>query len=816
MAAPVSRKLSNSFEGALAGGGDPATSPLYVFGPFLQLIVVAGVASITFGASIWLVVLTVAAVSAMYRLVMRWVTDGSGGSGLSEEEFGGWAAKVNAAITFIEYTLTFLVSMAALVTFIADRVPLLNETLVAGIQYRTIVAIVLSIITGWLVNRGPKMSARVFGPATAGVLALLWAMIFTSIIQRYIPGGALHGVPLVPRLNLEAFSGEYLLEFTLGGYARILAVMTGIEVFANLVAAYEGNPEQKSRKAFGSLLIIMGTTSLTMLIVGPAILALSDVNTAKEVSVFTQTMDVLLPGPLSQLGTLVGVLVLLSASAASAQGLQNLALGLKDRRYVPAVLGQRNRFDVADWPVWIEVIIVVAVFLIAGTNEGTYLAIYAAGVFILLSMTGWATSKRLIRFLRMDFNGRSLAVLIGVILAAVLTTGATLLIFYERFLEGAWLYIPLITGLYILFSYFRRRLGAPSPVAEQLGRREEAFYGLGIPPGEAVPAVALVDPAALQPLPLSSISWRGQPAEVHRVMVTLDRSEFSERALPIAEAICRATGATMLLVSVLPVGEQARVLTGIDTAGGLADRQLETETYLSDIAGRMKVAGISTDYSVAAGGVAQAINLLMRGKDADILVMSTRGLSGVGRFLMGSTADAVVQRVTKPVLLIRPERLAPGEAPTFAKVIVTLDGSDFSERILPFAKLLAGNINGEIILLMVPEVPEPAMFGAMQDAVIELRREAETDAWRYLKGIANQLDQEGVSVRPVVTGSRPARTIVEVAEQENADLVMLATHGRGGLDRLFVGSVADRVVHHTTCPVFLVPVREKRPATQQM
>lgn len=784
MAAPVSRKLSNSFEGALAGGGDPATSPLYVFGPFLQLIVVAGVASVTFGASIWLVVLTVAAVSAMYRLVMRWVTDGSGGSGLSEEEFGGWAVKVNAAITFIEYTLTFLVSMAALVTFIADRVPLLNETLAAGIQYRTVVAIVLSVITGWLVNRGPKMSARVFGPATAGVLALLWAMILTSIIQRTIPGGSLQGVPLVPRLNLAAFSSDYLLEFTLAGYARILAVMTGIEVFANLVAAYEGTPEQKSRKAFGSLAIIMGTTSLTMLIVGPAILALSDVNAASEVSVFTQTMDLLLPGPLAQLGTLVGVLVLLSASAASAQGLQNLALGLNDRRYVPAIIGQRNRFDVADWPVWLEVIIVVVVFLVAGTNEETYLAIYAAGVFILLSMTGWATSKRLVRSLRRDFRSRRLAILIGVLLAAVLTTGATVIIFYERFLKGAWLYIPLVSGLYIFFSYFRGRLGAPSPVLDRLGQREEAFYGLGIPPGQAVPAPVLVDPTALEPLPLSAISWRGQPAEVHKVMVTLDGSEFAERALPIAEAICRATGAGMLLASVLPARDQARILTGTDTAKGLADGQLDKETYLSNMAARIKLAGLSADYAVAAGGVAKAINLLMQEKDADMLVMSTRGLSGVGRFLLGSTADAVVQLVTRPVLLIRPERLAPGEVPDFDKVIVALDGSDFSARTLPFAKLLASNINGEIILLTVPEVPEPAMFGAMQDAVIDLRRKAEINAWRYLKGVVDQLDQEGVSVRPVVTGSRPARTIVEVAEQENAGLVMLATHGRGGLDRL--------------------------------
>ena len=811
MAAPVSRKLSNSFEGALAGGGDPATSPLYVFGPFLQLIVVAGVAAVTFGASIWLVVLTVAAVSAMYRLVMRWVTDGSGGSGLSEEEFGGWAVKVNAAITFIEYTLTFLVSMAAMVTFIADRFPVLNDTALFGIQYRTIVAILLSVLTGWLVNRGPKVSARVFGPATAGVLILLWAMIIASIVERYIPGGSLQGVPLVPRLDLAAFKPEYLFEFTLAGYARILALMTGIEVFANLVAAYEGKPEEKSRKAFGSLVIIMGTTSLTMLIVGPAILALSDVSVSHEVSVFTQTMDQLLPNPLPQIATLVSVLVLLSASAASAQGLQNLALGLKDRHYIPSVLGQRNRFDVANWPVWIEVAVVVFCFIFLGTKEETYLSIYAAGVFILLSMTGWATTKRLIRFLRAEFKGSSLAILIGVILAALLTTGATLIIFAERFTEGAWLYIPLILGLFIFFSYFRRRLGEPSHAMEELGKREEAFYGIGIPPGEGAPAPMLVDPATVEPLPASAISWSGLPAEIRKVMVTLDGSGFAERALPMAEAIGRTTGAAILLVSVLPgKGRPRSVSKSSSTDNTLSADQADKEAYLSAIAGRMKMAGLSADYTVVSGAVAESINVLIQESQADMLVMSTRGLSGMGRLLLGSTADTVVQFATRPVLLIRPEKLAPGQTPQLNKVVVALDGTSFSERILPFVKLLGNAINGEIVLLTVPEVPEPEMYGSMQDAVTDLRREAEISAWRYLKAVVSLLGREGVTVRPLVTGSRPATTIVEVAGSEQADLVMLATHRRGEIDRLFAGSVADRVIRNTNCPVFLVPENKEQ------
>ena len=105
---------------------------------------------------------------------------------------------------------------------------------------------------------------------------------------------------VLPDFNLAAFKLEYL-EFTIGGYVRILAVMTGIEVFANLVAAYDGDDQAKSRKAFGSLLIIMGTAAATMLIVGPSIFQLSD-PTNSHVSVFTQTMDALLPAPLPRNG----------------------------------------------------------------------------------------------------------------------------------------------------------------------------------------------------------------------------------------------------------------------------------------------------------------------------------------------------------------------------------------------------------------------------------------------------------------------------------------------------------------------------------
>jgi hypothetical protein len=392
--------------------------------------------------------------------VKKWVVDGSGGTGLSEDEFGGWAFKLNAGITFVEYTLTFLVSMAALVTFLSDRLSWLNSAWLI-LPNRTVIAVALSILTGLLVNRGPRMAARIFGPATAGVLLLLWIMIFTTIGK--------FGLKL-PTIDLRAFHPQYL-HFTLAGYSHLLALMTGIEVFANLIAAYEGSSAEKSRKAYLSLIIIMGTTCITMLVVGPAILQLSDpLNT--KVSVFTQTMDRLLPLPVAYFGTFVGVAVLLSACAASAQGLQNLALGLRLRHYIPPRFGQRNFFDVADRPVWLQVILVGLCFILFGTREDTYLSLYAVGVFVLLSLTGWAATKRLIREMRNEKSWRTVFSLVGTISAAFLTSLATVLIVYERFFDGAWIYLILLPILYAGLTFFRNRLGAP---AVQVPNHESAL-----------------------------------------------------------------------------------------------------------------------------------------------------------------------------------------------------------------------------------------------------------------------------------------------------------------------------------------------------
>jgi hypothetical protein len=446
--------FTSAWQGALAAGGDPATSPLYVFGPFLALVVPAGVAGVTFGASIWLALLTLVTVSVMYRLVMRWVPDGTGGAGLSEEEFGAWAAKSSAALASIEYLLTFLVSMSALVTVLGDRLTPIRSPGVA-----LVVALGLSAVVSLLVNRGPRAAATWFGPATAGVMALLWTMILAVVW---------HDGLQLPTIDARAFNGEYL-PFTLGGFARILALMTGIEVFANLVAAYEGPAEIRARRAFHSMVIIMGTTGAAMLIVGPAILRHADVFNSER-SVFTQTMDSLLPGPLAWAGTAIGAAVLLSASATALQGIQHLAHGLAHRRYVPSIADKLNRNGVATRPVWVALAILGACFVLFGTSEATYLALYAIGVFFLLSTTAWAALRRSMREVRRR-PSLQLALRVGGIgIAALLTTVATVIVMTERFNEGAWLYIVAVPVLFAMMSRVRAQRGAPEDRDDTLGR----------------------------------------------------------------------------------------------------------------------------------------------------------------------------------------------------------------------------------------------------------------------------------------------------------------------------------------------------------
>ncbi|PIS09807.1 MAG: hypothetical protein COT73_12695, partial [Bdellovibrio sp. CG10_big_fil_rev_8_21_14_0_10_47_8] len=730
MGASISYKLKSSLQGALAGGGDPATSPLYVFGPFLSLIVAAGVAKVTFGASIWMAVFTVVSVSAMYRYVMKWITDGSGGSGLSEEEFGGWAVKVNAAITVIEYTLTFLVSIAALVTFIVDRVPTLNVP-VAGMSFRTLIAIVFSILIVFAVNRGPKVAAKFFGPATAAILLFLWVMVIAVVWQR--------GLDL-PDFNFAAFDSQHL-HFTLGGFARILALMTGIEIFANLVASYEGSSAQRSRRAYGSLLIVMGTTVITMVIVGPAILEISNPSDLST-SVFTQTMDALLPPWLSYAGTLIGIAVLLSAAAASAQGIQNLAMGLRARHYIPARWGMRNRFDVPSFPSWAQALIVVLAFVFFGTHEETYLALYAAGVFVLLSMTGWSAFKRFFRFFR---KAKSFENALGIFItsfSATCASFATFIIFEERFFEGAWIYLIMVPGLYFGFDYYRRHLGAPPESIDQ----------------------HLSSVISAQAFDVTTVKQRVS-YKIDKILVPLSGSLVSEVAFYSALKMASRFQADMFPVQVLGAGDEAK---------------RQGEQYLKQICQPWANPEFSLTPTVLQGELNKELIGLCETGGYDLICLSSKHLGTLDRLVSESMAYKIIYATTPPVLIFRPSDRWLSRATDFKNILVPLDGSKISEQVLPYVHAWASEFESKITLISVPE------GGGDQEVVEKLRT--------YLNHIREKYFAGDMQVDCVVEGSGAARTILFHAQENHYDMIAMVSHGRGGLQRqgfVKLGSVTE-------------------------
>lgn len=145
----------------------------------------------------------------------------------------------------------------------------------------------------------------------------------------------------------------------------------------------------------------------------------------------------------------------------------------------------------------------------------------------------------------------------------------------------------------------------------------------------------------------------------------------------------------------------------------------------------------------------------------------------------------------------------------FKKILVTLDGSELAERALEPALQLAKDFNGEIILLRVPviEAQVAVPYGIGMPYEPDIRR-SQDEADSYLYGVQMKLLGSGVNVRTEVVSGAPADVILDVSEAERIDLIVMSTHGRSGLSRLFYGSVAESVLRGSYVPVLLIPVKD--------
>ena len=151
----------------------------------------------------------------------------------------------------------------------------------------------------------------------------------------------------------------------------------------------------------------------------------------------------------------------------------------------------------------------------------------------------------------------------------------------------------------------------------------------------------------------------------------------------------------------------------------------------------------------------------------------------------------------------------------YKRVLVPLDGSKVSEESLPHVKAIAlGCSVPEVILLMVVEPvlnPEAAIDARSgRELIAQVEKENKAKAQSYVNGIGEKLKKEGINSQVVLLTGRPADEILAYAEKHDADLIIMSTHGRSGVSRWFLGSVAERVVRHSPVPVLLVSASGRR------
>ena len=303
------------------------------------------------------------------------------------------------------------------------------------------------------------------------------------------------------------------------------------------------------------------------------------------------------------------------------------------------------------------------------------------------------------------------------------------------------------------------------------------------------------------------------------ILVPLDESPLGERALPCAVTLARRCGARLLLAEVVVANVELRN----DPQSGRPYFVDLAAQYLAGVAARVGE-GVATETVQLRGDPGAELVAESWRRGVDLIAMSTHGRSGLGRWLFGSVAEHVVRHARVPVLLVPataeppvdrsgPAAPAGDRAP---RVLVALDGSEHARAAVGPASELATALGASLHLLRVVVPTVPAAWavaglgawglGALPPvSVYEYDPTAELTAARDdLEPVAAGLRSQGHEVQVAVEMGPAAATILDYAREQGMDALVLATHGRSGLARLVLGSVAYETVRRATVPLLLI------------
>ena len=287
------------------------------------------------------------------------------------------------------------------------------------------------------------------------------------------------------------------------------------------------------------------------------------------------------------------------------------------------------------------------------------------------------------------------------------------------------------------------------------------------------------------------------------ILVPLDGSDLAESIIPQMERIYRVHDAEIILLRTVP----PPALSTPQIEALVRQAEVEAFDYVMAVAKRLEAKGIAAKAVVKRGLPEEVIPAFAVKEGVELITMSTHGRTGISRWTRGSVAESVLRLATTPLVLMHSfekpgteasARRLPNEI-RFARVLVPVDDSSESQTILPHVETVARLYESQVTIFHAIYVhPSLAMYPSDMLPVA-----SPTDTGLAEK-LAGELRQRGIRAAAKSVWGEPAWEIIEELRHHPYDLVAMGTHGRRGVERLLLGSVAEKLLRTVSLPMLLV------------
>lgn len=297
-----------------------------------------------------------------------------------------------------------------------------------------------------------------------------------------------------------------------------------------------------------------------------------------------------------------------------------------------------------------------------------------------------------------------------------------------------------------------------------------------------------------------------------RILVPVDGSESAAKAITLALRLAREHQAELLFchaIDYAAIASETALAAGVDLAGTFAVLDEGAKELLMAARGRAVAAQVPCSAYKLEGRAVNSIASFCVEKQVDAIVMGTRGLGGLPHLLLGSTAEGLLRTATVPVFVVHADsRVAAVDAkPGFGTIAVAVDDSEPADAAAAFAIELALPASSKMTFVSV--IDSDALYEQISRyggyGALEIQSEWESEAQYLVDSAVRRAKAAGItSADTVVAFGDPGDQLVARMQATNADLIAIGTHGRRGLRRLILGSVAEAIVRKCKAPVVVV------------